>query len=397
MRRRRLVLMVAAITVSASTVAPVADAMPETMVLRGPSGAAGTRATDINNSFTVIGTYNWATPVRWDSIGRITTLPVPPEPSVAFDMREITDSGFIIGNTYRDDGAGGNLYSALLWDPRGNLVDLRHLPGMPQTRATDVNESGTVVGIATAADGRQHAVRWNAQGQATELPMLRGGDSSYAAAINDQGLVAGHSDVVIASTHVTHAVTWDAADRRLDLGGPVSAVESRATAVNDAGTTVGVRGTDAARWDRLGRAWVLQPPGLPTAVNDAGVVIGHTVDPTDQSLEQPIRWDQQGHGSQLSGLGYPTRANAINRAGVIAGTSEAHSVHPGSWGYSRAARWDPAGNVTDLGDAVGTFNEANGINDKGSICGRSGELNGSIYAVVWRRWSHTSQPLRHAR
>jgi probable HAF family extracellular repeat protein len=394
MRTHRLVLLVAAVTISATVAAPVANAMPGTMVLRGPSGASGTQATDINNTYTVIGTYNWSTPVRWDSIGRITILPTPPGPSATFSMREVTDSGFIIGNSYPDVGG---LSSALLWDPQGNLVTLQHLPGMPRTDGTDVNESGTVVGFATATDGRQHAVRWDPQGRVTELPMLRGGAFSYAAAVNDQGLVAGHSDVVVSDTHFTHAVTWDAADRRLDLGGPISAVDSQATVVNNAGTVAGVRGTDAVRWNRQGRASVLQPRGLPTAMNDDGVVVGHTVDSNQLEQQHPIRWDQQGHGIQLSGLGYPTRANAINRAGIIVGTSEAHSVHPGSWAYARAARWDPAGNVTDLGNLAGSLNVANGINDKGAISGWSGELPAPVYAVVWNRWSHTSQPLRHTR
>ena len=396
MRRHKFVLMVAAITTAATIGAPAANATSGTMVLRGLSGDGGTRAADINNAYTVIGTYNWTTPVRWDSIGRITALPVPPEPSVIIYMREITDSGFIIGDSHRDDGEGGDLSTALLWDPQGNLVNLEHLPGIPQTRATDVNESGTVAGVATAADGQQHAVRWDPRGRITELPMLRGGNVSYAAAINDQGVVAGHSDVVIEGTRFTHAVTWDAAGRRLDLGGPFSTFDSQATAVNNVGTIAGVRGTSAVRWTRLGRVTVLQPAGLPTAINDDGVVVGHTVDASDPSQEHPIRWDQQGHGIQLGGLGYPTRANAINRAGTVVGTSEAHSVHPGSWAYSRAAQWDPAGNVTDLGSPVGTLNEATGVNDKGAISGSSGELNGSQYAVVWHRWA-ISQPVRHTR
>lgn len=384
MRRHNLVLVAAAIVMSAVIGAPTANAMPGTTVLKGLSGEGGTRAADINNAYEVIGTSG-TTPVRWDSGGRITALPAPSDLSI-IHMREITDSGFIIGDGYRDDHQGGYLRVAMLWNRQGNLVELRNLPGSSHTHAADVNSSGTVVGTAMTTDGQQHAVRWDPQGRITTLPKRPGGEFSYAAAINDHGTVAGYSDVVIAGTHFTHAVKWDAAGQLSVLGGLRSAVNSRALAINNAGTVAGVQGANAIRWDQSGRATVLQPPGLPTAMNDEGVVVGQT----GPSQEHPIRWDAKGRGIQLSGLGYPTRANSINRAGTVVGTSEAHSVHPGSWAFSRAARWDPAGGVTDLGNPVGTLNEATGINDNGAICGTSGDLNGSPYAIVWHRWRPTS-------
>lgn len=384
MRRHKLALMVVAITISAITGAPLANAMPGTMVLRGISGGEGTRAADINNSYVVIGTHGVA-PVRWDALGRITELPAPPGLSLMY-MREITDSGFIIGNGYRYDG--DYLSTAFLWDRQGNRIDLQPLPGSSQTRATDVNSSGTVVGFTTAADGQQHAVRWDPQGRITALPKRPGGNFSYAAAINDHGTVAGYSDVNNAGTHFTHAVKWDAAGRISVLVALRSAMNSQALVINNAGTVAGIRGADTVRWDQLGRATVLQPSGLPTAMNNEGVVVGQVNG--EYFSQHPIRWGPQGQGIDLSSLGYATTlANSINATGTVVGISESHSVHPGSWAYARAAQWDPAGNVTDLGNPVGALNAATGINDNGAICGWSGTLNGPVYAVVWNRWSHT--------
>ncbi|MGB3444172.1 MAG: hypothetical protein WBA97_35995 [Actinophytocola sp.] len=390
MRRRKLVLVVVAVTVSAIAVAPTAgaapNAVPGTMVLRGLPGTEWTWAVDINNSYVVIGTNDFI-PVRWDSVGRVTELPVPPD-LVDTVMREVTDSGFIIGDARRYD-QGGTLTTALLWDPQGNRIDLQYPPGSSQTHATDVNNAGVVVGTATTADGQVHAVRWDPQGQVTELQKRPGGDFSHAAAINDRGTVAGYSDVVVAGTHFTHAVKWSNAGQISVLGGSTSAMNSQALAINNSETVAGVQGAMTIRWDQLGRATVLQPPALPTAMNEDGVVVGQV---GEWENMQPIRWDQQGRGILLSRLGYPTRANSINRAGTIVGTSSDRSSHPGSWAFSRAAHWDPAGKVTDLGDPVGVLNAATGINDKGAICGSSGDLNGPTNAVVWHRWSHTSNP-----
>lgn len=390
MGRHKLVLILAAVAVSATTGAPAADAVPGTMVLPGLPGEVWTRATDINNAYVVVGTSGVA-PVRWDSGGRLTALPAPPE-LLTLHLREITDSGFIIGNGRRDDHEGGSLGAAFLWNAQGNLTTLQSPPGSTQTFAADVNSSGVVVGSATAADGLQHAVRWDAHGRVTELPKRPGGNFNHANAVNDHGTVAGYSDIVIAGTHFTHAVTWNAAGQISDLGGPRSrdALNSQAQAINNAGTVAGVRGADTVRWDPSGHVTVLQPTGLPTAVNDEGVVVGQT---GGTSQDHPIRWDQHGQGRQLGDLGYATTlANSINRFGTIVGSSEAHSVHPGSWAFSRAARWDAAGNVTDLGDPVGAWNEATGINDSGAICGTSGDPNGPRHAVVWRRWRDTGQP-----
>ncbi|MFL6123605.1 hypothetical protein [Actinophytocola sp.] len=397
MRRHRTVLVVAAVTALGVTGAPAAGAaandVPGSKVLQGLSGS-WSQAADINNHDVVVGVSS-GTAVRWDFLGRITALPVPSGVSWA-SAGEITDSGFILGGSSHDNGAGGTLQFALSWDPHGNLIDTQSPPGTQETYAADVNESGTVVGAAVDADAVRHAVRWDSEGRVTELRMLPGGTSSGATAINDQGAAVGYSDVVIGGTHVTHAVYWDAAGRMMDLGGPFSNTASEAVDINNAGMILGSRGDQVVRWSRLGRVTVLAPPPnyssyRPVAMNDDGVVLGQAQGYlSDFMAEHPIRWDVQGRVTDLGGADsftYHTWASAMNSTGTVVGTSDDGWHMPGVPRYSGAMTWDPAGNIVSLGGPVGSWNTATGVNDRGVVCGASGNNDGSnMHAVLWNRW-----------
>jgi probable HAF family extracellular repeat protein len=393
MSRHRIVLMVAAVTALAVAAAPGAVATPNdvpgSVVLQGLPGSSWTEAVDINNYGVVIGSSNWA-PVRWDSSGRITALPLPPG-QVSAGVREITDSGFVLGAGARDNGAVGIPF---LWDPRGRLIDMRLPPGSRGTRAEDVNESGTVVGSSTGADGQQHAVRWDSQGGVTVLREPRDATFSSAVAVNNQGATVGYSDVVVAGAHVRHAVFWDAAGWPADLGGPFSTATSEAVDINDAGAIVGVRDGQTLRWNRLGlgRVTVLPPPPnfvsyRPIEMNDSGVVLGQG-STNEMMVDHPIRWDSQGRATDLGG-GYHhhTWASELNSGGTVAGTSDDGWHMPGVSRYSAAVMWDRAGTMSQLGALAGDWNSATGINDGGVVCGVSGNTDGSnMHAVLWNRW-----------
>lgn len=388
MRRRRFVLMVAAVTALAVIGAPDAGATPRSKVLPSLPGALWTNAVDINNAGVVIGRTDW-TPVRWDALGRIDVLRVPSGLSWAY-VDEITDSGFVIGGAVRYDGENPSVRRALLWDPEGGSVDLRSLPGGGDTAAVDVNESGTVTGYAIDADGGQHAVRWDNEGRITPLPVLHGGTFNYAAAINDHGAVAGYSDVVVQGVRTTHAVKWDAAGRAMDLGNPRSTGASHAVDINNADMVTGALGSSPVRWDRFRRVTMLERlPNYPwlslIEMNDEGMVVGDGLPNVGQT--HAIRWDRLGRATELVEIGLgTTRAVAINAAGIVVGNSEYGGNHPGSVRFSTAAKWNPGGTLTYLGEPVGGWNYAASINDRGTICGTSGNNDGTNrQAVIWYR------------
>ena len=386
MRKRWIVLVVAALTAlgapEAATAAAVPDDVPGPVVLEGMG-----QATDVNNHNVVIG-MSGATPARWEPPGKITLLPVPPGTSLA-TAHEITDSGFVIGDDVRYDSEGGTLHSALVWDPRGRLVGTLLPHGTRQTHAADVNEHGTVVGSATDLDGEQRAVRWDSRGQVTELRMLPGGTFSAATAVNDRGTAVGYSDVVVAGTHVTHAVSWDVTGRVTDLGSRFSADPSEAVDVNNAGVVVGTHSEEAIKWHRSGRITVLQPSlnarsYRPVAMNDHGVVLGQA-QTFEIMVEHPIRWDGAGQVTDLVGDYFHTWASAMNNSGIVVGTSDDGWHMPGVPRQSQALRWGSSGTATNLSGPVGDWNSATGINDEGVVCGTSGNTDGSnMHAVLWR-------------
>lgn len=386
MRRHRIVLLVAAVAALAITGVPTASATAGAMVL-----GAG-RASDINNAGVVVGTGGPGGAARWDAIGRLSGLARPSDGAWTHASM-ITNSGFILGGAQNTQEP----YipnRAVLWTPRGQLIELPFPPGATATYARDINEDGAVVGVAVHADGYTRAVRWDARGRLTELPVLAGGSFSNAVDVNDHGIVVGYSDVVVAGTHYTHAVYWDAAGRIGDLG-PRAGENSQAVGINNAGTIVGTRGTSAVKWSHLGRvATRLELPpnftsGSPVAVNEEGVVIGNGN--TNVMMQQhPIRWNPQGKAIDLGDLGYSsylyTSAASLNSSGTVVGKSDDGWHMPNVPRYSIATEWDPAGNISALGGPVGGWNVAVAINDNGVVCGVSSNTDGSnMHAVVWHR------------
>jgi len=79
---------------------------------------------------------------------------------------------------------------AFKWKPDGTPVDLGTLPGTTTSTATDVDESGTVVGYATGTVTTAFQVQDG--GQMTALAPLAGYDCSQALRIADDGAVLGY-------------------------------------------------------------------------------------------------------------------------------------------------------------------------------------------------------------
>lgn len=123
---------------------------------------------------------------------------------------------------------------------RSQMIDLGTLGGR-DSRATDINESGQVVGLAALSDMSTHAFVYR-DGQLEDLGTLPGGAFSAAYAINSGGLIAGAAET---STHLIHAVIWSG-HHLLDLGTLPGGMRSRALALNDAGDAVGFSEADDA-------------------------------------------------------------------------------------------------------------------------------------------------------
>jgi probable HAF family extracellular repeat protein len=335
--------------------------------------------------------------VRWDLNGTKTVLAQLPG-SARSEPNALNDDNIVVGDAYLSVD-GQEVYHAVRWDAAGKATDLGVLPGDLFSMAKAVNASGVVIGEShTAGYASSHAVRWAANGAMTQLASLPGADATYANAIADDGTVVGFSgdkpvkwlpdgtlvelprlgagynaaqmitdSGLISGYSAGHLVRWSPEGTITDLGH--SGDWSQAVAMADDGTIGGYSGTDmdgapvdawAQRWDLTGHPTKLRRPtgvslAYATDMNNSHVVIGYA-GTTDW---KPVRWAANGSLTRLLDLGGQSTADAINDAGVIAGTSNDHVV-----------RWSPGSKLTDLGIPAGyTRAGAVAINAGGSIIG----------------------------
>jgi probable HAF family extracellular repeat protein len=121
--------------------------------------------------------------------------------------------------------------------------------------------------------------------------------------------------------------------------------------------------------------------GQAVAINDAGDIIGNI------GLDAYV-W-RNGTSEQLPSLGGPSFTVAINKHGVIAGTSAP------AGGAQHAVVWNN-GTLVDLGSGPGEGAAVVAIDDHGDVIGYSGTcvarteggcqaIVGSTRAILWRR------------
>jgi probable HAF family extracellular repeat protein len=132
------------------------------------------------------------------------------------------------------DGASGG-YRAFFWSAHTGRIDL-DLPGFQNSSAVGINDRGEVVGAASTVESQYVAAFkwWPTTGRVVLLRDL-GDGFSLASDINQSGLIVGDA---IDNTQTRHAVAW----LTPRLGGeldPGLGTSSSATALNDLGSVVG--------------------------------------------------------------------------------------------------------------------------------------------------------------
>ncbi len=199
----------------------------------GSLGGSSSLAYKINNSGTAIG---WSQNIFGDQQavrsggGPFQKLPAL-APYDSFAMG-INDTGTITGTTYvsgqphgviwsgdtaTDLGAnmfltginnhgvviGGNGHAFVL--SGGVYHDLGLLPGGDWSSASDMNDSGAVVGDASDASGDFHGFIWTEQSGMTQLGTF-GGRNSHATAINRHGVTVGYASLTSGYEHAFSAL-----------------------------------------------------------------------------------------------------------------------------------------------------------------------------------------------
>ncbi len=288
--------------------------------------------------------------------------------------------------SYGTATSGGDGMVMLSWSvgasDRPLPVALMPLEGKAASEARAINSWGRVAGFSS--DGTPLATVWNRHGWPRALAPLEGDRASRAFAINDWGWVAGES-----SGASTSAVRWHRYGPPLRLAPPEGDRDSFARGINLRGEVAGYsarpddadgNGTvlQAVRWSADGTPTVLPPldgdhEAMALAINDRGLVVGHSFSAGDPVLDRAVVWNRRGEPMALASE-TDTEAAAVNRRGLIAGDSES--------GLEGATLWPLRGAPRSLDPLDADLEgQAFAVNRHGTAAGVS-RSDGSS-AVIW--------------
>ena len=276
----------------------------------------------------------------------------------------------------------------VLWSSPTRVRLLRLPKGAVAGVASDVDDSGDVVGYARGQDGRNHAVAWKKGHHPRWLKEPAGTSQSFALAVNEAGDTAG----IVQGAQGDRAAFWPGSAMRSGRAAPTTGPPgSSAFDVNGSRLTAGAQASPAGRLTALtwtpGRAPTplrsVIPGGDAVArgVNDAGLVVGFS---EAAQGTRAVSW----RAGQPTVLPLPpgtaqSQAWGVNSAGHVVGrgmSEEFDALVPVVWTPS-GARLLPA-----LGDAPWQWTDTTAINDSGMVVGYYEEVGGPELQIVPLAW-----------
>jgi probable HAF family extracellular repeat protein len=302
-----------------------------------------------------------------------------------FHPTGMSENGHVAGDYFAPSGERRSFRSQGFGVATGQMQDLGTLGGIAQ--ASDVNNSGTVVGYSVTTNGLQRAVKFE-NGQVIALPTLQGGIHANANAVNNQGWIVGMSQKQVGPDQQQRATLWMPGQGPVDLGsfgGPFA----EAFGVNDHGQVVGWAWT--TQWNQRAFVWSAQTGmvnlgtlggNFSTAadINEAGTVIGSSH--TATGFSWAFKWTAATGMVQLSTPvgALSTYAVAINNAGQIIGNAflEDCSTVPLIWNGTQITYLN-----TLVNPATGwVISEVGDIDDQGRIAASARFNEGPYHAVL---------------
>ncbi|MFI6875713.1 S8 family serine peptidase [Streptomyces sp. NPDC050400] len=299
-----------------------------------------------------------------------------PSGSTGFDIQDTMFSASL-GSVTVDDEKPVRLASGASTSVRGRLVADTQPPSGRRLvgRFSLADDDGTVLGSSDVLLGKV------TQAQATVTSSF---GPAIAFGFDDRGRVAGSQQVNGQGRAIRWDP--DTGVTVLEDGGARSAYVLGQSASGDfsAGQLTLTGGTRAGLWDADGKLTTLPLPDWEQysydrgfAANASGVLVGNATgyikNPTtggNQQVNDAFRWDAKNGFTKLAHLTENrtlTEPLAINDAGVVAG-------HSSVQGKRHAVRWDADGKITDLGLLPGMADSyATSVNASGTVVGASGD------------------------
>jgi uncharacterized membrane protein len=178
---------------------------------------------------------------------------LPTAPGGNLDARVMNDRGDVVGVSAPSLEETAAM-RATIWR-KGRPTVLAQLPGATYSEAGAVNDRGEVAGVTTLADGSNLVTLWR-RGRVTVLPHPAGTFGTPGTLfVNDRGQVAGTVSMTGPAFDPARAVTWWRG-RVVDLG-----------------------------------------PGVVSAMNENGVMVGHVADPLSFYDVSATRWTVDWNGA----------------------------------------------------------------------------------------------------
>lgn len=266
--------------------------------------------------------------------------------------------------------------------------------GGTDSRATDINDNGTVVGYSfLPGDTVSKAFSWNG-GPLQQLPGLSAGSSTKAWGINNNGDIVGE-DVFQGGTFPQHATHW--------TGGGVTDLNTThigsdhgvAWDINENGQIVGQAHTDDLQ--TFSDGFIITPGtgnefagtldgrtgGANFAIDNSGWAVGHSFNFLQPSVAHLAVPGDRGYDSFAISPTFPGGglAHDISETGIIVGEAAP------TFGPTHAAIFVPTPELyIDLGVLPGAdSSRAFGVNDAGLVVGTSGDNPAwaTGHAFVW--------------